>query len=195
MEKAQAKTGRLFILSAPSGTGKTTLCRRILSAFPDMKYSVSYTTRPPRNGEADGKDYHFISRQDFEQMIRENRWAEWAKVHENYYGTSADLLEKELYAGNDVLLDIDVNGARQIIRRFPESVPVFIMPPSMGELCRRPKKRDSDRPEVIEKRLRAAQEEMACRNEYRHVIVNDDLEETVEKLASLIEEYRNTNQP
>ncbi|MFW5930596.1 MAG: guanylate kinase [Desulfosalsimonas sp.] len=195
MEKAQAKTGRLFILSAPSGTGKTTLCRRILSAFPDMKYSVSYTTRPPRNGEADGKDYHFISRQDFEQMIRENRWAEWAKVHENYYGTSADLLEKELYAGNDVLLDIDVNGARQIIRRFPESVPVFIMPPSMGELCRRLKKRDSDRPEVIEKRLRAAQEEMACRNEYRHVIVNDDLEETVEKLASLIEEYRNTNQP
>ncbi|MFP4193546.1 MAG: guanylate kinase [Desulfobacterales bacterium] len=195
MEKAQAKTGRLFILSAPSGTGKTTLCRRILSAFPDMKYSVSYTTRPPRNGEADGKDYHFISRQDFEQMIRENRWAEWAKVHENYYGTSADLLEKELYAGNDVLLDIDVNGARQIIRRFPESVPVFIMPPSMEELCRRLKKRDSDRPEVIEKRLRAAQEEMACRNEYRHVIVNDDLEETVEKLASLIEEYRNTNQP
>lgn len=193
MGRKQSKTGRLFILSAPSGTGKTTLCRRILSAFPDMRYSVSYTTRPPRNGETEGEDYHFISREKFEQMIRENKWAEWAKVHENYYGTSAVLLEKELSEGHDVLLDIDVHGARQIIKRFAESVPVFIMPPTMDELYRRLKKRGSDRPESIEKRLRAARQEMACRNEYRHVIVNDDLEETVEKLAALIKEYRNMN--
>ncbi|MFW6011174.1 MAG: guanylate kinase [Desulfosalsimonas sp.] len=193
MGRKQSKTGRLFILSAPSGTGKTTLCRRILSAFPDMRYSVSYTTRSPRNAETEGEDYHFISKEKFEQMIRENKWAEWAKVHENYYGTSAEMLEKELSEGHDVLLDIDVNGARQIIKCFPESVPVFIMPPTMDELYRRLKKRDSDRPEAIEKRLRAAQQEMACKNEYRHVIVNDDLEETVEKLAALIKEYRNTN--
>lgn len=193
MGREQAKTGRLFVLSAPSGTGKTTLCRRILPVFPDMKYSVSYTTRPPRNGETEGKDYHFIPREKFEQMIRENKWAEWAKVHGNYYGTSAELLEKDLYAGHDVLLDIDVNGARQIIRRFPESVPVFLMPPSMEELYRRLQQRGSDQPEIIGKRLKAAQQEMACRNEYRHVVINDDLEETVEKLAALIKEYRNTN--
>ncbi|MFP4000039.1 MAG: guanylate kinase [Desulfobacterales bacterium] len=190
MDKTRAKTGRLFILSAPSGTGKTTLCRRILSAFPDMSYSISFTTRPPRNGEAEGKDYHFISRQQFERMIRENRLAEWAKVHGNYYGTSAELLEEDLGRGRDVLLDIDVNGARQIIRRFPESMPIFIMPPSMEALGQRLKKRGSDPPEVIENRLRAAEKEIACSNEYRHVIVNDDLEETVEKLTALIKSYR-----
>lgn len=194
MDKTLAKTGRLFILSAPSGTGKTTLCRRILSAFPDMRYSVSFTTRPPRNGETEGKDYHFISRLEFERMIRENRWAEWAKVHGNYYGTSADLLEEDLSKGRDVLLDIDVNGARQIIRRFPESMPIFIMPPSMDALRQRLKKRGSDPPEVIENRLRAAEKEIACSNEYRHVIVNDDLEETVEKLTALIKSYRNLSQ-
>ncbi|MFP4452153.1 MAG: guanylate kinase [Desulfobacterales bacterium] len=190
MDKTRAKTGRLFILSAPSGTGKTTLCRRILSAFPDMSYSISFTTRPPRNGEAEGKDYHFISRQQFERMIRENRLAEWAKVHGNYYGTSAELLEEDLGRGRDVLLDIDVNGARQIIRHFPESMPIFIMPPSMEALGQRLKKRGSDPPEVIENRLRAAEKEIACSNEYRHVIVNDDLEETVEKLTALIKSYR-----
>lgn len=194
MDKTPAKTGRLFILSAPSGTGKTTLCRRILSAFPDICYSVSFTTRPPRNGETEGKDYHFISRQEFERMIRENRWAEWAKVHGNYYGTSADLLEEDLSKGRDVLLDIDVNGARQIIRRFPESMAIFIMPPSMDALRQRLKKRGSDPPEVIENRLRAAEKEIACSNEYRHVIVNDNLEETVEKLTALIENYRNLSQ-
>lgn len=194
MDKTLAKTGRLFILSAPSGAGKTTLCRRILSAFPDIRYSVSFTTRPPRNGETEGKDYHFISRQEFERMIRENRWAEWAKVHGNYYGTSADLLEEDLSKGRDVLLDIDVNGARQIIRRFPESMPIFIMPPSMDALRQRLKKRGSDPPEVIENRLRTAEKEIACSNEYRHVIVNDDLEETVEKLTALIKSYRNLSQ-
>ncbi|MFO7932322.1 MAG: guanylate kinase [Thermodesulfobacteriota bacterium] len=190
MNKTHAKKGRLFILSAPSGTGKTTLCRRILSAFPDMSYSVSYTTREPREGEKDGREYHFISAEKFEQMIREDRWAEWAVVHGNYYGTSADLLERELAEGRDVLLDIDVNGAAQIIKRFPQSVTIFIMPPSMEALRQRLEKRSSEPPAVIEKRLRAAEEEIAHRHDYKHLIVNDSLEEAAQKLEALIREYR-----
>ncbi|MFP4159808.1 MAG: guanylate kinase [Desulfobacterales bacterium] len=190
MNKKHAQKGRLFILSAPSGTGKTTLCRRILSAFPDMSYSVSYTTREPRDGEKEGREYHFISAEKFEQMIREGRWAEWAVVHGNYYGTSADLLERDLAAGHDVLLDIDVNGAGQIIKRFPESVTIFIMPPSIEALRHRLEKRSSEPPGVIEKRLRAAKEEMAHRHDYRHLIVNDSLEEAAQKLEDLIRQYR-----
>ncbi|MCF8024081.1 MAG: guanylate kinase [Desulfobacteraceae bacterium] len=190
MDKTSSKKGCLFILSAPSGTGKSTLCRRILSRFPQLHYSVSFTTRPPRTGEKKGKDYHFISKDEFEQMIREDRWAEWAEVHGHYYGTSAELLENKLAAGCDVLLDIDVNGARQIVKQFSESVPIFIMPPSMETLRQRLENRSSDPPEVIEKRLKAAEQEIACRHEYRHVIVNDDLDETVENLAALIEKYR-----
>ncbi|MCF8112070.1 MAG: guanylate kinase [Desulfobacteraceae bacterium] len=187
---APGRKGLLFILSAPSGTGKSSLCRRILSRFPDICYSVSYTTRPPRNGEIEGRDYYFISREKFEEMISKGQWAEWAKVHGNYYGTSAYLLRRDLSAGNDVLLDIDVNGARQIRKRFTESVPVFIMPPSAEELRHRLEKRSSDPPEVIENRLKAAEEEMACRNEYPHIIVNDDLEKAADKLAALIKDYR-----
>lgn len=190
MNKAHAQKGRLFILSAPSGTGKTTLCRRILSAFPDISYSVSYTTREPRDGEKDGREYHFISAEQFEQMIREDRWAEWAIVHGNYYGTSADLLERELAAGHDVLLDIDVNGAGQIIKRFPQSVTIFIMPPCLEALRQRLEKRSSEPPAVIEKRLRAAEEEMAHRHDYKHLIVNDSLEDAAQKLEALIRQYR-----
>ncbi|MFW6081027.1 MAG: guanylate kinase [Desulfosalsimonas sp.] len=195
MNKTRVQKGRLFILSAPSGTGKTTLCRRILSAFPDMRYSVSFTTREPRTGEKDGREYHFIPSEKFEQMIRENRWAEWAVVHGNYYGTSADLLEGELASGHDVLLDIDVNGASQITKRFPDSVTVFIMPPSMEDLKNRLEKRSSEPPEVIEKRLRAAELEMAHRHDYNHLIVNDNLDEAARELESLIKEYRRSGGP
>ncbi|MBS3809486.1 MAG: guanylate kinase [Desulfobacterales bacterium] len=184
------RKGLLFILSAPSGTGKSTLCRLILSRFSDLCYSVSFTTRQPRDGEIEGKDYYFIAREKFEEMISKGEWAEWAKVHGNYYGTSAKLLRRELEAGNDVLLDIDVNGARQIRKHFDESVPVFLMPPSADELRKRLEKRSSDPPEVIEKRLKAAEEEMACRDEYPHIIVNDDLEKAADKLAALIKNYR-----
>ncbi|MBS3731696.1 MAG: guanylate kinase [Desulfobacterales bacterium] len=187
---AHTEKGCLFILSAPSGTGKSTLCKRILSRFPDMRYSVSYTTRPPRTGETEGADYHFISREEFERRIREGRWAEWAEVHGNYYGTSADLLEADLTAGHDILLDIDVNGARQIREKFPESVAVFIMPPSMEVLRHRLEKRSSDPPEVIAGRLKAAEEEIACSSEYTHVIINDELETAAAELIELIESYR-----
>ena len=129
--------GHLFILSAPSWTGKSTLCRALLAHFPDLQYSVSHTTRTPRKGECEGRDYRFISLPEFEQMIGQGKWAEWATVHGNYYGTSADDIEKHLSAGRDVLLDIDVQGAAQILKRYPDSVPIFIMPPSMAELKER----------------------------------------------------------
>lgn len=181
--------GRLFVISAPSGTGKTTLCRRMLRRFADLRYSVSYTSRPPRDGEIQGKDYHFVSRQTFERMIREGRFAEWAEVHGNYYGTSAGELERNLAAGRDILLDIDVKGARQILRRFPRSVTIFIMPPSMEALRRRLLQRNSDDPESVERRLQVAAEEMAARHAYRHVIVNDDLEQATAELTELIGGY------
>lgn len=184
------RTGRLFVLSAPSGTGKTTLCRRILPRLERIVFSVSYTTRPPRAAETDGKDYHFISAASFEQMIRENRWAEWARVHDNYYGTSADDLDRDLAAGYDVLLDIDVRGARQIVERFTGSVTIFIMPPSLDDLRKRLEKRGSDDEQTIEKRLRAAAEEMACRHEYRYIIVNDRIERAAQELLTVIENNR-----
>jgi guanylate kinase len=183
--------GRRFILSAPSGAGKTTLCRAILERFPDLNYSVSHTTRAPRPGEQNGIDYHFISTESFQERLRQNRWAEWARVHDNFYGTSADFLETLEADGRDVLLDIDVQGAEQILKRYPEkTVAIFIMPPSLEILRQRLTGRGGDSPEQVEKRLRNATDEMARKDMYHHIIVNDRLEETINALGSLIESYR-----
>ncbi len=181
--------GKLFIVSAPSGAGKTTLCRYLRRAFPQLEYSVSATTRSPRPGEKDGRDYHFVSRQQFERGIREGRWAEWARVHDNYYGTPAAPIEKALAAGRPVLLDIDVQGARQLVERFPEAVTIFIMPPDMETLEKRLAGRGTDSPEVIARRLENARREMEQKDFYRHVIVNDDLEEAVGQLVGLVGSY------
>ena len=116
------RPGLLFILSAPSGAGKSTLCRAVLDHFPDMLYSISYTTRPPRQGEQDGVHYYFIARDEFKKGIEQGRWAEWALVHDNYYGTCADLLDRGLDAGQDILLDIDVQGTARILEKFPDAV-------------------------------------------------------------------------
>lgn len=181
--------GRLFILSAPSGAGKTTLCRALMKHFNDMLYSVSNTTRAPRKGETDGIDYHFISREDFTAGIKEGKWAEWAEVHGNYYGTSADFLDMELAAGKNIILDIDVEGTMQIIKRYPDSVTIFIMPPTREILRKRIESRGSDSREVIEKRLKNAELEMARRDLYRHVIVNDSLDEAIAELVGIVEMY------
>ena len=122
--------GHLFIISAPSGAGKSTLCRAMRDHFPDLLYSISYTTRSPRKGERNGVDYHFILPDDFEKGISRHRWAEWAEVHGNYYGTSAEFLDNELSAGRDILLEIDVQGTRQILQRYPDGITIFILPPS-----------------------------------------------------------------
>jgi len=181
--------GRLFILSAPSGTGKSTLCRAILTHFHTLQYSVSHTTRAPRKGECEGRDYRFISLAEFERMIEQGKWAEWAKVHGNYYGTSADDIGNHLSAGRDVLLDIDVQGAAQILKRFPDSVPIFIMPPSMDELKVRLEKRGTDSRETIKRRLAEAESEIKQKDRYRHVVINDQLEHAIEALIGIIREY------
>jgi len=187
---AASGKGRLFILSAPSGAGKTTLCRALTEHFSDMLYSVSYTTRKPRKDEMSGADYHFISKKDFVAKIKEGKWAEWAEVHGNFYGTSAEFLNEALASGNDVLLDIDVEGARQILKKYPDSVTIFIMPPNPEILRKRIESRGSDSREVIERRMENAEREMAQRDLYRHVIVNDSLHEAVAELVGIVEMYR-----
>jgi guanylate kinase len=182
--------GCLFILSAPSGAGKTTLCRAILRHFPDMLYSVSHTTRLPRPGETQGIDYHFITKDAFTHSIESGEWAEWAEVHGNYYGTSANFLDQGLAAGKDILLDIDVQGMLKILKRYPSSVTVFIRPPSLETLRNRLESRGADRPDVIETRMTNAKAEMAQSHRYRHVIVNDDLELATRDLILLIDAYR-----
>ncbi|OEU67882.1 MAG: guanylate kinase [Desulfobacterales bacterium PC51MH44] len=182
--------GRLFIISAPSGTGKTTLTRAVLDRFPDMLYSVSYTTRESRNGEQGGIDYYFIQKDDFEKRIDDDKWAEWAEVHGNYYGTSAEFLNNGLAAGRDILLDLDVQGTIQILERYPDSITIFIMPPSMETLRNRLESRGTDLKAVIARRLLDAEKEMAKKDLYRYVIVNDQLSVAIEKLVSIIEKYR-----
>ncbi len=185
-----SRRGLIFILSAPSGAGKTTLRQAVLDVFADIHYSVSFTTRALRAGEEDGRDYVVVSVEEFEAGIRAGRWAEWARVHGNYYGTSAEVLERALSAGRDILLEIDVQGARQICARFPGSVTIFILPPSLDELRRRLESRGSDRPESIARRLETASVEMAQTGFYRHVILNDDLPAAVHELIEVMRSYR-----
>lgn len=182
--------GRLFILSAPSGAGKSTLCHALLKRFPDMIYSISSTTRPPRGTERDGVEYHFIDEQTFLKGIADDRWAEWAEVHGNYYGTSADMLDRELGRKRDVLLDIDVQGTFKILERYPEAVTIFIMPPAFDTLRERMENRSTDSPSVIERRLTNARSEIAQKDRYRHVVINDDLDTAVSELTALIQSYR-----
>jgi guanylate kinase len=181
--------GRLFILSAPSGAGKSTLCGRLRRRFGQLRYSVSHTTRSPRLGETDGVDYCFTTREAFEAGIRTHRWAEWAEVHGNYYGTSAEFIENCLGNGLSVLLDIDVQGTRQILKQYPQSVTIFIAPPSMAVLEERLRARETDSDETIARRLRNATEEMAQQSTYRHVVVNDNLETAAEMLIDIVAGY------
>ncbi len=195
MPKKKGDAGVLYIISAPSGAGKSTLCKAVRHHFPEMLYSVSRTTRAPRPGETDGVDYFFISRKEFEKGIAEKKWAEWAKVHDNYYGTCAQDIDAGLAAGKDILLDIDVQGARQIVMRYPDAVTIFIMPPSMEELQRRLETRGTDSPQTIARRLKNAVDEMAQRHDYRHVVINDNLDQSVDQLVTLIAEGKSGKRP
>ena len=188
----RSKSALLFIISAPSGGGKTTLCRRVRKRFPDMLYSVSYTTRKLRDGEQEGLDYHLTDKKDFENGIAAGKWAEWARVHGNYYGTSAEFLDNGLSDGRDILLDIDVQGTRQILERYLNSVAIFIRPPSLEVLEQRLSARGTDSPESIAVRLRNAKNEMNQQGLYHHVIVNDQLSKAVRELIAVIENYRTT---
>jgi guanylate kinase len=185
-KKGHPASGRLFIISAPSGAGKTTLCRAIRNQFPELRYSVSYTTRPPRTGEQEGQDYFFISADEFKNNIQGNTWAEWAQVHDHFYGTSAEFIDRHLSQGHDILLDIDVNGTRQILKRYPESVTIFILPPTFETLKERLLKRGTDSEQTIARRLKNAEMEIAQKGLYKNIIINDRLPDAIEALAAII---------
>lgn len=184
--------GLLIVISAPSGAGKTTLCNGLVSRFPALKESISYTTRQPRPGEQDGVDYHFVSVERFKQMIAENGFAEWAEVHGNFYGTAIATLEQARLDGVDILLDIDCQGARILKDRGINGLFVFVLPPSMAELRRRLESRSSDAKEVIERRITRATEEIREARWYDYIVVNDRLDEAHEALASIVTAARQT---
>ena len=190
METMAKANGNLFVISAPSGAGKTTLCARLLEHYPDIQYSISYTTRSPRPNEKNGEDYYFITKEDFLEKQHQDYWAEWARVHDHFYGTSTDLLTNRLVKGHDVLMDIDVQGAIQIRDRFTEAITIFIMPPSMEVLQQRLNRRGTDNQAIIEKRLKNAIREIEQKDLYRHVIVNDDLEIATNELIGIVQSYR-----
>jgi guanylate kinase len=194
-KETNSKQAHLFIISAPSGGGKTTLSKALLNRFNDILYSVSYTTRPHRKGERNGVDYYFIQKKDFEKRIESGYWAEWAEVHGNYYGTSAGFIDKGLASGRDILLDIDVQGTLQILENYPDSVTIFIMPPSLETLKKRLEMRKTETRGTIKRRLLTAEKEMAQKGLYRYVIVNDQLSESIETLIAIIEKYRHPNTP
>jgi guanylate kinase len=184
------RRGSLFVVSAPSGAGKTTLCHEMRLRMPDLAYSISYTTRAPRPGEIRGTDFHFVSEPDFRARLARGEFAEWAVVHGNLYGTPAAALEAERAAGRDVLLDIDTQGAAQLRRRDPEAVLVFIVAPSLAELEQRLRERRSDADTEIARRLARAREEIRLWREYDYLIVNRDVKEAIEQLAAIIQAER-----
>jgi len=180
------RRGTLFVVSAPSGAGKTTLCREIRLRLPDLAYSVSVTTRAPRPGEIDGADFRFVGEPEFREMLARGELAEWATVHGNLYGTRARALEDALATGRDVLLDIDTQGATQLRARYADAVLIFILAPSIKELEQRLRERRSDADAEIERRLVRAREEIALWRRYDYLIVNRDVKEAMEQLESII---------
>ncbi|MBI4634750.1 MAG: guanylate kinase [Candidatus Rokubacteria bacterium] len=184
------RRGTLFVVSAPSGAGKTTLCHEIRLRLLDLAYSVSVTTRAPRPGEVDGKDFRFVTESEFRAMLDRGEFAEWAVVHGNLYGTRADALETALGEGRDVLLDIDTQGAAQLRTRYPEAVLVFIVAPSMAELEQRLRERRSDAEREIARRLDRARHEVVMWRQYDYLIVNRDLKEAAEQLEAIIQAER-----
>jgi guanylate kinase len=175
----------LFVVSGPSGSGKSTLIGRVRRRLPDLEFSVSHTTREPRPSEREGVDYHFVPERTFERMIRDRRFVEWARVHGRLYGTSKAELERKARRG-DVVLDIDVQGARQVRKKIPRAILIFIMPPVFTELRKRLGRRKADSPEAIERRLRDAAAEVRAYRGFDFVVVNDDLEQAASELGSVI---------
>jgi guanylate kinase len=181
------RRGLLFVVSAPSGTGKTTVVERLVQVVPDLGLSRSYTSRAMRAGEADGVDYNFITRARFEAMVAEDAFLEWADVFGNLYGTCAADAERELACGRDVVLVIDVQGARQVRARSADrTIGVFVLPPSFGVLERRLRGRSKDPEEAIRRRLATARQEIAAVAEYDYVVVNDELDACVERIKAIV---------
>ena len=184
--KPSSGRGATMIISAPSGAGKTTLVKRLLASQPGLAFSVSHTTRPRRKGEKEGRDYFFVTRRQFDRMIAAGDFIEWAVVFGHRYGTAKGQLEEALAAGRDVLLDIDVQGHRQVKQRLPEAISVFILPPSFQELERRLQQRHSDSSREIERRLIAARQEISHWPEYDYLVVNERLPLATQALGAIV---------
>jgi guanylate kinase len=184
------RPGRLFVVTAPSGAGKSSLIRALMQDDPTLKLSISYTTRPPRPGEANGREYHFVDLPTFLAMQARGEFLESAEVHGNHYGTSRKAIEQALARGDDMLLEIDWQGARQVRRLYPGCVGIFILPPSVEELERRMRKRGQDAEAVIQRRLDNAREELAHRDEFNYAIINKDFETAKNALAEIIGKER-----
>jgi guanylate kinase len=180
----------VFIISAPSGSGKSTLVNRLMENVPGLRFSVSYTTRRPRGQEKDGESYYFIGIKEFEEKIERGEFLEYASVFGNYYGTHASELDKARDAGCDLVLDIDVQGARQLKTRIPQAVTIFILAPSRQELESRLRLRGEDRDEVIDRRLREAAEEIRKYEDYNYILINQDLEESDQTLRAIVRAER-----
>ncbi|GAB4137986.1 MAG: guanylate kinase [Ignavibacteriales bacterium] len=177
---------KLFVFSAPSGTGKTTIVRSILSVLPDLVFSVSATTRKKRRTEVDGKDYFFISEEEFERKIKNNEFVEWEKFYDYYYGTLVSFIEEKLSANKSVVLEVDVKGAISIKRSYPNSVLIFIMPPSIEELKARLLNRKTESEEDFKKRIHRAEMELTFKDKFDYVVINDNLERAKNEVLEII---------
>ena len=180
----------VFIISAPSGSGKSTLVHRLLKTVPGLTFSISYTTRPPRPSETDGVDYIFISRAEFERRLGHGEFLEYAEVFGNYYGTNRATFEKAADEGRDLVLDIDVQGARQLKVAIPEAISIFVLPPSRDVLEQRLRARSQDTEEVIRRRLKGAAEEVRNYTQYDYVLINRELEDSAARLTSIVKAER-----
>jgi guanylate kinase len=178
--------GNLYIVSAPSGSGKTTLLQYLLRTFKDLRFSVSYTTRQPRGGEKNGVDYFFVDRQTFLAMVERGEFLEWAEYYGQLYGTAVSFVEKQLEAGNDIILDIDVQGARQVKAKVQGAVAIFVLPPSFLELERRLRARRLESDEAILRRLEIAKGEILFYRDYDYIIINDILDNSIQLLESIV---------
>jgi guanylate kinase len=183
-------SGKLFVITAPSGAGKTSLIEAVMRDDPSLKISVSYTTRVPRDGEKDGVDYHFVERATFDAMQRRGEFLESAEVHGNHYGTSRKVILDAVARGEDLILEIDWQGAQQVRRLYPDCVGIFILPPSIEELERRMRGRGKDAESVIRRRLDNAREELAHAHEFEYAIINKDFETARRELAEILRNER-----
>lgn len=178
--------GLLIVVSGASGTGKGTVCKKILGDMPEIYYSISATTRQPRPGETDGVEYFFITREEFKTWIAEDKFLEYAEVYGNFYGTPLHKIEERLSRGENVLLEIDTQGALNVMAKVPDGIYIFLLPPSLEELKNRIKNRGTETPETLERRLNAAKSEIEIGKKYQYVVINDTVDEAVKKIKAII---------
>lgn len=182
-----ARRGKIIVLSGPSGVGKTTICKSIIESHSNIRYSISATSRPKRKGEEDNREYIFLTEREFKEWIDTDRFVEYAEVHGNYYGTPKNNLEQNLEDGYHVIMDVDVKGAKALMKLYPDGIYFFIVPPDVIELEKRLLKRNTEKNEIIKSRLETAIEELKYKTDYKYIIENRELDDTIKKITSIIE--------